>query len=70
MSFSIRIDRDACVGHGRCFDLHPDMFAADDEGLPVLLAAEFPTERRRAAVEAVRECPERALSIADADGSS
>ena len=65
-SFSISIDSDACVGHGRCFALHPTIFAADDQGFPVLLADNYPHEQRAAAQEAVHECPERAIHIADA----
>lgn len=68
--FSIQIDRDACVGHGRCFDLHPDMFGADDEGMPVLIAESFAVERHGAAIEAVRECPERALSVTNSEAPS
>jgi ferredoxin len=63
--FSIVIDDAACVGHGRCFDLHPDMFTHDEEGMPVLLAESFAAEQRGAAQEAVNECPERALSLQD-----
>lgn len=70
MNFLIQIDRDACVGHGRCFDLHPDMFDADDEGLPFLRAESFPADRRGAAVAATRECPERALHIHDSAANS
>src|ERR1700678_1734895 len=29
---TIQIDPERCQGHGRCYDLAPDLFGADDEG--------------------------------------
>ena len=28
----VQIDSDRCRGHGRCYDLAPDLFGADEEG--------------------------------------
>jgi ferredoxin len=28
----VRIDKDRCQGHGRCYDLAPQVFTEDDEG--------------------------------------
>jgi ferredoxin len=32
----VRIDRSLCSGHGRCFDLAPEVFDYDEEGFSVL----------------------------------
>lgn len=60
----IVVDHDACQGHGRCYDLAPEVFEADDEGYVVLLVdGELPPELEGPAGTAVRNCPERALSL-------
>ncbi len=28
----VRVDEEACQGHGRCYVLGPDLFEADDDG--------------------------------------
>lgn len=61
--FRVVVDPDSCMGHGRCYDLHPDVFAPDDEGYAVLVAEEWGPEMRKQAEDAVNECPERAISI-------
>ena len=71
MSMKIRIDTDSCTGHGRCYTLAPDLFAADDEtGYGVVIGdgevdadrAELVEQARRA----VNNCPERAVVAEDA----
>jgi ferredoxin len=61
----IRLDSDACQGHGRCYSLAPDIFDADDFGHCVLLTAHVPTEREHDARSAVENCPEQALFLED-----
>lgn len=63
--FSIEIDAGSCVGHGRCFDLHPQLFGADDEGFPLVTADQFDPEQRGEAQDAVYDCPERAIRLTD-----
>ncbi|WP_369258928.1 ferredoxin [Geodermatophilus amargosae] len=61
----ISIDRSLCQGHGRCYDLAPDLFGADDEGYSALLvpdgrvAAELEDDARLAA----DNCPEAAVLL-------
>lgn len=58
------VDRTLCRGHGQCSFVAPDVFDIDDEG--VMHCDERPPDSRSAAVEeAVRFCPELALSIAE-----
>jgi ferredoxin len=63
----IVVDDGRCQGHGRCYDLAPGVFGADDEGYVVLLVAhgEVPAGLEAHARTAVGNCPERALTIAE-----
>lgn len=62
----IVVDHDRCQGHGRCYDLAPEVFAADDEGYVELrIEGELPAELEQQARSAVLNCPESALTIAD-----
>jgi ferredoxin len=61
----IVVDHEGCQGHGRCYDIAPDVFGADDDGHVVLLVSggQVPVDAEERAVLAVRNCPERALSL-------
>ncbi|HUC37606.1 MAG TPA: ferredoxin [Acidimicrobiales bacterium] len=61
----IKLDPDACQGHGRCYALAPDVFDSDDFGHCVLLVDEVPEGREKDAADAVDNCPEQALSLED-----
>ena len=61
----IHIDRDRCSGHGRCYSLEPEIFAADDEGFTVVLLDPVPREQEAAVRRAIDNCPERAISLSD-----
>jgi ferredoxin len=59
----IVLDSDRCQGHGRCYDLAPELFGADDDGHSVVLVpGEIGAEQEQAATVAVQNCPERALT--------
>lgn len=60
----IRLDREACQGHGRCYALAPDLFDSDDEGYAVLLEpGEVPAHQEQEARLAADNCPEYAITI-------
>jgi ferredoxin len=59
----LRIDLEACTGHGRCYSLAPELFDADDFGHAVLLAPEVGEADEARARLAVSNCPERAISL-------
>lgn len=60
------VDNSRCQGHGRCYDLSPEVFAADDDGYVLLnIDGEIPADLEQKARTAVLNCPENALSIAD-----
>jgi ferredoxin len=61
----VRIDLEACTGHGRCYVLAPGVFDADDVGHSVALYDEVPVDLEDQARIAVANCPEQAISISD-----
>ena len=60
----VRLDEDACVGHGRCYAIAPEVFDADDQGHCVLRFADdpIPVASIDVARQAVINCPEHALA--------
>ncbi len=62
----IRIDKDLCSGHGRCYVLAPSLFTDDDEGYGEVIGdGEVSSELRAEADRAVGGCPERAIVLED-----
>jgi ferredoxin len=60
----VTLDADACVGHGRCYALAPEVFGADDQGHCIIkpeggLVPAGLEDRTR---QAVANCPEGALT--------
>lgn len=62
----LRIDADACTGHGRCYVLAPEVFEPDDEGHSVALVDDIPAGLLDQAQLAVANCPESAITIVEA----
>lgn len=64
----LQINPELCQGHGRCYDLVPELFGEDDEGYGLVLGdGVVPAEAERAARLAVANCPERAITLAEED---
>ena len=59
----IRIDAEACTGHGRCYSLAPAVFDCDDEGFGQVIDEDVTPDREADARRAVANCPERAISV-------
>jgi ferredoxin len=60
----LRIDPGRCQGHGRCYDLAPDLFGEDDEGYGQVLGdGAVPPGNEGGARLAVSNCPERAIDL-------
>jgi ferredoxin len=66
----VRLDAEACVGHGRCYALAPELFDADDQGHCAAQGTNGPFESLEVPVgleakarTAVANCPEDALSV-------
>lgn len=59
------VNRELCIGAGRCAWAAPEVFDQDDDGVVVLLDA-TPEDRLRDRVsEAVTMCPVEAIRLAD-----
>jgi ferredoxin len=59
----LRVEGERCVGHGRCYELAPDVFGEDERGRCRLLREEVPVELQEQARLGVANCPERAIEI-------
>ncbi len=60
----IRLDREACQGHNRCYALAPELFDVDDEGYAVLLVTgDVPTTLEDKAQLCADNCPEFAIEV-------
>ena len=60
----LQIDSTVCQGHGRCYDLAPELFGDDDEGYGQVLGDGAVTpETEHDARLAVANCPEHAIDL-------
>jgi ferredoxin len=60
----LQIDPARCQGHGRCYDLVPELFGEDDEGYGTVLGTGVvPPDKVQQARRAVANCPERAIDL-------
>ncbi|MEU5878816.1 ferredoxin [Spirillospora sp. NPDC047279] len=60
----VQIDQARCQGHGRCYDLAPEVFGEDEEGYGTVLGDGLvPPDGADDARRAVVNCPERAIDL-------
>ena len=59
----IRLDKELCTGHGRCYVLAPEVFDEDERGHSILKLDDVSPENQAKAQAGVDSCPEHALSI-------
>ncbi len=61
------LDAGACVGHGRCYALAPEVFDADDQGHCIIKPGDgtVPAGLEDKTRQAVANCPEGALTVDD-----
>jgi ferredoxin len=58
------VDWGRCQGHGRCYDLAPDVFEPDERGhVDVAVHGDLPAVLQPDARIGVRNCPEAALRL-------
>jgi ferredoxin len=61
----ISIDPDLCQGHGRCYELAPEIFTDDERGRGWVTTPEVPEGLAEQARAAVNACPERAITLTE-----
>jgi len=61
----VRVDSQKCVGHGRCYEIAPDVFLDDERGHCRIERDEVPPGQEAAARRAEANCPEGAIEIDD-----
>jgi ferredoxin len=58
------VDRTRCQGHGRCYDLAPDVFESDERGrVDVAVTGDLPPHLEPDARIGIANCPESALRL-------
>jgi ferredoxin len=63
-SVKASIDAAKCQGHGRCYDLAPDVFTEDDEGYGQVVGdGSVRPDHKATAQLAEANCPEQAVAI-------
>jgi ferredoxin len=66
----VTVDDDRCQGHARCNIICPEVFDLDDQGHSVVISADVPDELAGRVREAVRSCPEQAISVTARSGAN
>ena len=60
----VHVDPERCQGHTLCSMIAPALFTLDDEdGHSTAIDGEVPAELESKAAEAIRSCPEQAISV-------
>jgi ferredoxin len=61
----IKVDANACTGHGRCYVLAPEVYSADAEGFNAAIGGviDVPEGLEEAAIFGLESCPEAALTV-------
>ena len=68
LSITLRVNPIACVGHGMCAELLPEIIRLDRWGYPILSSPAVPRPLTEHARRAVQACPTLALLIEEAAG--
>lgn len=64
-TLQISVSPDLCSGHGRCYDVSPEVFHADEEGYCAEQGTEFTVSigQEEPARRGAAACPEAAITI-------
>jgi ferredoxin len=59
------VDAAGCMGHGRCYQMAPDLLTCDDEGYVTIRGRtiDVPADHLEAAEDAAGTCPEQAITL-------
>ena len=69
MGYKIVIDKAQCVGHARCANFAPQLYKLDDSGYILGEGFDVPEGEELAAFRGARSCPERVITMLDAEGN-
>jgi ferredoxin len=62
----VRVDPERCQGHTLCAMIAPKMFELDDiDGHSSAVSEDVPVDQETQVREAVRSCPEQAISVSE-----
>jgi len=64
----VRVDRELCMGHGRCSVLAPEIFSADASGYCAIATVTLANNQLGRAKLAEANCPEGAITV-EGEGS-
>jgi ferredoxin len=59
----IRVDKNLCSGHARCWSEAPELYEIDEVGYSAIDELEVPPGMEQDARRGAAACPERAISI-------
>ena len=62
-TFAVSVDLDKCAGHGRCYELAPDVFAEDEAGHCTLRRPQIDQALLAQARSGEANCPEGAIQV-------
>jgi ferredoxin len=62
-AMKVRIDRERCSGHGRCYSLVSEVFDSDDDGYGIVISEDVAPELEARAEIGALNCPEQAISV-------
>jgi len=66
----VRVDREKCQGHNRCYMICPEVYQVDDEGYAYVSNGEVPQDLREQARRGAEACPENAITVLAEAGAS
>ena len=59
----VSIDAERCQGHGRCYEVAPDVFTDDERGRGQVISQSVPAHLEEQVRSAVMACPEKAITL-------
>lgn len=59
----VHVDLKRCVGHGRCYELAPEVYDEDERGHCRLIASSVAAELADQAQRGASNCPEHAIRV-------
>ena len=63
----VRVDPTICVGHGRCYELAPEVYEEDERGHCRVRLGQVPAALEEQARLGAENCPEDAIVVEDDD---